>query len=465
MPFYVLPISLAYLAANLSERHTVKVVDCSADQIPEDSEEFRQIIRDFAPDMVGSSATYVTYNYAVMALKTAKAVSPDIITIMGGAHPSIYPDRIITTDREIDYLMCGEAERSFPRFVDALADGTGFEDVAGLVYRRGDDIVKNPLDLNAELDTLRRPDYDVMGLEKYIAHDYSYGGLYGRSAPIWFTRGCPFACTFCSAYLITGKKVRHHSMDYMVEWIDHLYHQYGIRQFAFIDDGLTVFPDIPKQFCRTIIDLRRKGHWAEPIYFTSPNGTRMEKLDDELLRLMKEAGWQGLTIAPESGSRRVLKQIKKSLDPDIVPDVVRRIKAAGLGVRGFFIFGFPGETREDIDETIGLIRRCDFDTFNIGRFLPIPGTPIFNQMVADGEISADHIPGQVFEYVTASEAGLGTYTPATLKDVNLNLLALREQIYLYLRKPSSIVYFARYYGIGRVLSYILFMVRKRFKAA
>ncbi len=461
LPFYILPLSLGYLKSNISDSHMIKILDCSIEGIPCDSLRFRNEIRDFKPDIVGISASMQTYKEGILATKTVKSICPDIITVMGGSHPSIFAEQVMRNDT-VDYLFRGEAELSFSAFIDQLESKNYFSSIKGLVYRKNGSIFKNEINLESDLDKIMIPDYDSIMINEYVKHGYSYGGLYGKSAPIWITRGCPYACSFCSASQLNGKKIRCHSIRYVVDWIDHLYQNFDIRQFAIVDDNFTFYNEYAKDFCRTIINLIREGHFKEKIYFATPNGIRMDRVDDEMLNLMKEAGWQNITVAPESGSRKTLKRMGKNLDPDIVPEVIRRIKAADMDVRAFFLVGYPGETADDVKQTVRLIRKCKIDGLILGRFFPIPGTPIFNELVRDKEIPPDYMSPSIFNFLMPlnNKWPHKIYTPKNLNRLNSFWLFLRESIYIVFRNPYSILFYSRYYGITNLIKKLFLAIKR-----
>lgn len=453
------PLSLGYLKSNLPDKYETRIFDGTFENAPAASQQFQDCVRKFKPDIVGITVYSVTCLEAMKTARVCKEINPDVVTIFGGPHPSTFPD-LTMENPAIDYLFRGEAELSFPAFLNRLASGGSFDGVAGLTYRQDGRLKKNDIWLDDNLDAIRIPDYRALRLDEYIARGYFYGGSYGRTAPIWVTRGCPYRCAYCSASLINGVRVRLHSIDYMVDWIDFLYKESNIRQFTIIDDNFTYHIEFAKEFCRRMIALRESRHFAEKIRFTTPNGIRMERIDDELLALMKRAGWEEVGIAPESGSKRTLKRMRKTVDPDKVPAIVDRIKAAGLAVRGFFIVGYPGETGEDIRATIKLIRTSRFDAILIGRFFPVPGTPVFDELVSCGEIAPDYLPrDQNIPRPFQNEIEEGIYTPrAFKKGLRLFTLVVREHVLLALRNPYSVVFFIRYNGgIVNIIKRLMFV--------
>ena len=459
MPYYVIPLGLGFLKSNLPDCHEVEILDSSIEETPGDSMKFKERVRLFRPDVIGVTTTVSTYEDAIKCIKSAKSVDPSIVTVLGGPYVSLN-DEDVFEEEELDFVIRGEGEISFSKFIDALFGDRDFSSVAGLTYRCDGKVKKTPT-VNEDMDSFNIPDYQFIQLGRYLENSYNYGGYYGASAPIWFTRGCPYGCKFCSAYLMNGKAVRAHSTSYMLDWIEHLYVNFDVRQFSLVDDGFTTYPRTVKEFCQAVIDARRSGRFKERIYFAAPNGFRMERLDDEMLRLMKEAGWEGVTVAPESGSRSVLKLMRKNLNPDIVPDAIDRIKAAGLMVRAFFMLGYPGETKEDVEDTIKLIRKCDFDDVSIGTFVPFQGTPIYNELVESGELKPGHSksgPMGGFSWVLPGlmQDDGNTYRSESSKELNFTYIIIRERLLVFLRKPAAMVHFFKYYGFVRLLKVLTF---------
>lgn len=460
IPAYWFPLAFGYLKSNIPKHHQVKILDCSLAGMLSDSADLTKEIEDFNPDIVAVSTASLTSVEAVNVLKVAKDIKPDVITVFGGSHATNYPDKVMQ-NKFVDYLFRGEADLSFAVFLDQLSLGN-FSLVKGLIYRKDGVLIKNEIENEDDIDKINPPDYHALQLGEYLKRGYNYGGFYGRTAPIWVTRGCPFKCTFCSAPLLNGKTIRAHSTEYIVKWIEHLYHEFDIRQFSIIDDNFTYDIKYAKAFLTEIIRRLENGWFKEKIYFATPNGVRMQFLDDELLALMKKAGWEGLTIAPESGSMKTLRRMKKNLNVKMVPDIVKKIRAAGISVRAFFMVGYPGESVEDVKDTVKLIRSCKFDSIIIGRFVPLPGTPIYDELVELGEIPSDYMPPQTFALFTPFQEKLRhkMYNPPGFENFNLFWMLLREHIFLAFRNPYSIVYFIEYYGITNVVKKMFFLGRQ-----
>lgn len=426
---YVLPLAFGYLKSNIDpNKHEVEIIDCSLHELDADSPVLRQKLIDFNPDLVGVSCWAITYYEAVRILGVVKSINKEIVTVIGGVHATTYPVRTME-NREVDFLFRGESEMSFSVFLDEIANKSSkYEKVLGLTYRSNGLLVENPMERIDDVDEIHWPDYDAIDLEGYIKSGYRLHTKIKRNAPIWVTRGCPYRCTFCTAPLQNGRKVRTHSVEYMVGLVKHLYLEKNIRQLNIIDDNFTFNTEYAKKFCRAMIALN-----LNKLRFNTPNGIRVQRTDKELLNLMREAGWRSLIIAPESGSKKIIKKMKKDIDPDIVPEKVNEIREAGLKCSGFFIIGYPEEEIEDIEATVNLIKKCRFNFFFLNNFQPLPGTPLYDELVQRGEIEDGLMPRNFSD-------GVRSYTPSGLRKVNFPKLVLMLYLKLAIREPSNIPY-------------------------
>lgn len=450
-PIYVMPISLGYLAGNMPEHHEVKVFDNTLSGLKADSFRFRESLSEFNPQVVGISCWSTTYLEGLSIAEIVRSIGPRIITVMGGAHATTYFDKVME-NKTIDFVFRGEAEQSFPVFIEELGKGRpDLEKVFGLVYRDTHGMLKkNEMHREENLDKISIPDYDAVNLEGYLRSGYKFNTKHKLNAPVWVTRGCPYRCGFCTAPLMNGKTVRSHSVEYMVEWVKYLYYKKGIKLINIIDDNFTFYVDYAKNFCRAMIALNIKD-----LYFNTPNGIRVQKSDAELFELMKKAGWENVVIAPESGSPKTLKRMQKDLDPEIIFNKVQEIKDAKLKVHGFFVIGYPGETIEDIKMTEKLLRKCKFNMIFLNNFQPLPGTPIYNELVASGEIKDGLLP-------TNYSGGERVYTPAGLKDFNFPRFVLLNYLNIILRDPGNFFYILSMFDMRILINKIISNLKNMF---
>ena len=224
------------------------------------------------------------------------------------------------------------------------------------------------------------PSWDLLRPDTYPLAPH--GGFFKNYpiAPIIITRGCPFACTYCAGYLVSGKKIRHRSIDKVIEEIEVLYHKYGIREIHIEDDNFTFYHDLVYEFCKKLKEHNLNISW------TCPNGVRLDSLDKELLLTMKEAGLYSISVGIESGSDKILKDMKKNLTKEKIREKIELIKDCGLEVSGFFIIGYPTETKKDIMDTINFAGSLDLKRAGFSLFKPFPGTEATRQLVEKGEL-------------------------------------------------------------------------------
>lgn len=424
---YSLPLGIGYLVANMKgAEHEIRVFDGTLEGKDSASEDYRAFLLGFTPDVVGVSCWSKTFKESLRLLAVAKELLPSAVTVMGGVHPTAYPEKSISHP-QVDYLLCGEGEVTFPEFIDRLDKGRPLFDLPGLTFRALDgSLTRNPVHLEVDLDRLAWPDYDIIRLQDYIEKGYRYFSRKKQNAPIWATRGCPYHCKFCSGPVVNGHKIRSHSTEYLVRWITFLYEKYGIRHINIIDDNFTFHKKYTQDFCHAIMRANLPG-----LQISTANGIRAQRTDYETYTLMKRAGWFMVTVAPESGSPRVLKRMRKALDPGIWPEKIKEIRRAGLKTHAAILIGFPGETEADIAMTAELIRKADFDSIGIQYFQPLPGTPIYDELVAQGEIEDELLPN--------CTTGARQYVTPALKDFNFARFAFRMYLENFLRRPMGTI--------------------------
>lgn len=421
---YSLPLGIGYLIASTDTSiHEIKVFDGTLDNADADSPLFEQFLADFQPEVLGVSCWSKTFKQSVRVLRKTKATLPQCTTVMGGIHPTAYPEKSLE-DLAVDYLLTGECERSFPLFLERMTEQKPLHDVPGIVMRTPEGLHKCPMDRITDLDSIPFPDYRSIRLNDYIDKGYRYFSRKRMNAPIWLTRGCPYHCKFCTAPVINGTKLRMHSADYAVKWIKMLYNEFGIRHINIIDDNFTFHSEYTRTFCNAILKENLEG-----LELSTANGIRAQRTDFETLKLMKMAGWHMVTVAPESGSPSVLKLMRKSLDPSIWPRKVREIHAAGLRCHAAILIGYPGEMPEDIALTEKLIRSANFDSIGIQYFQPLPGTPIYDDLVNAGEIDDELLPNTTTEQ--------RVYVTQGLRDFDFARFAFRMYLFNFLRSPMG----------------------------
>jgi anaerobic magnesium-protoporphyrin IX monomethyl ester cyclase len=369
------PLGLLYLAAAVEKEQLAEVTILDAQWGNISYEDIGRYAASFGADVVGVTTMTTNLVDAWEVLKAVKQYRPEAVTVMGGPHVSQYPEES-TRLASIDYVLVGEAEQTFPSFLQAIQgkqidlnsiSGLHWVDANGSSHSNDNSAYINNLDL------LPFPNRTKLPLEKY-------GTITSRSkiaTSILSSRGCPFRCTFCD---VPRTKVRYRSAVNFVDEIEWCISQ-GIREFHAFDDTFNVSNDRVIEICRELIN--RKIHIA-----WSLRG-RVNVLSDEVARYLKEAGCYRLHLGIESGVPRILDLMKKHINPEKVIQAVAVAKRHGLQVHGFFLIGFPTETIEEINQTITFARQLQLDYTQFSVTTLYPGTEIYRWAMEQGVVQGD----------------------------------------------------------------------------
>ncbi|MEJ2745524.1 MAG: radical SAM protein [bacterium] len=309
-------LGIAYIAAYL-QRHdfSCKIIDCTAEGIAVD--DFRKRVGSILPRFIGITATTPLVVNGLMIARICKAILPDARIVFGGVHPTVMPDEVLR-DECVDYVVRGEGEET----TRELLAGTDPGNILGLSYKLNGEIFHNPdRPLIEDLDSIPPPAYHLLPIEKYRPAVGSYKRLPAMS--IFATRGCPGRCSFC--YRIFGKRVRCRSALRIIEEIEILQRNYGIKEICFYDDTLTLFDNEIKQLCSEIIARRMDLTWS--------CFTRLDYVSEELLCMMKQAGCHLILFGIESGDEQILRNINKKIDLGLAKRVISMARKIGIETR------------------------------------------------------------------------------------------------------------------------------------
>lgn len=376
------PFGLGYLAAAIRKNHDVKILDGIKERLTFAGLE--QILREGFFDVIGIQIFTFQVITAKIYIDLIKKNLPEAKIILGGPHPSCAPDTIFNYFPKADYAFRGEAEIGLSELLDLLSkDGIGRDSlvlVPGLIWKDKEKTIINKLIFVEDLDSLAMPSWDLIRPDNYPLAPH--GGFFKNYpiAPIIITRGCPFSCTYCAGHLVSGKKIRFRSIRNVIEEISLLYHKYGIREIHIEDDNFTFNRDFVLEFCRKLKESKLNISW------TCPNGVRLDTLTKDLLLAMKNAGLYSISVGIESGSEKILKDMKKSLTKEKIKEKLDLIKECGLDASGFFIIGYPTETRDDIMETVDFALELPIKRAGFSLFKPFPGTEITKNLIEKGEL-------------------------------------------------------------------------------
>jgi len=377
------PLGLGYLATALRrEDHQVEILDCLKENIS--GGQYRDYIEKNKPDAVGINSWSSGIKEVKHLLAVTKELDSQIVTIVGGPHPSAAPLEAMEFFQLADYGFKGEAEAGLPLLVNALNNRIkiDFRQIPGLIWRENENWNINEQVFNSDLDSL-----DYMSWDLIKPREYSQPGAItsGDVAPIITTRGCPYLCSFCSPHIIAGRSVRCRSTENIISEIMLLKNKYGMKGIAIMDENFTFYKKHAASLCKGII--REKLNME----FMLPNGIRLDTLDEELLRLMRKAGFSSsVAVGIESGSERILKMIHKHLSKETVREKIRLMIKCGFRPIGYFILGFPTETVDEMYETLRFAKELRLYRAGFSPLLMLPATDIYNKFKKSGALPADY---------------------------------------------------------------------------
>ncbi|MFH0803750.1 MAG: radical SAM protein [Candidatus Tagabacteria bacterium] len=423
------PFSLGYLATAIRKNHDVEILDGIKEKLM--LGKLEKILREKRPDIIGIQVFTFHIILVRQYLNLVKSILPETKIILGGPHPSCAPDTIFDYFPGADYAFKGEAEIGLSELLDLLSKGNVSQDslslVPGLIWRNSGRTIVNEQIFVENLDELGMPSWDLIRPNAYPLAPH--GGFFRNYpiAPIIISRGCPFSCTYCAGHLITGKKIRFRSADNVIEEIKILYHQYGIREIHIEDDNFTFSRNLVMEFCRKLKENNLNISW------TCPNGVRLDTLDKDLLLAMKDVGLYSISVGIESGSERILKDMKKNLTKETIKEKINLIKECGLDVSGFFIIGYPTETKNDIIETIDFAGSLDLKRAGFSLFKPFPGTEITRNLIEKGELKG--ISDEDWARFVLADA---VYAPPGFTREEMKKLRRKALLRFYLRPKIAI---------------------------
>jgi anaerobic magnesium-protoporphyrin IX monomethyl ester cyclase len=387
------PIGLAYLAAMVEAECEVRILDSVVEgyhtEVETDKnriryglthEQIAESIESFKPDLVGVSNCFSSgFREAHAVCQIARSVNPEIVTVIGGPHPSAMPAQVAQQDA-IDFVVIGEGEHTFRDLLRSLGNG-GWTELDGLAWKDGGKVVLRPKTRFIEdLDALPRPARHLLPMQKYFEIGEAFLLTKRKPfTPLNTSRGCVAQCTFCPVHATWGGKWRARSAENVLDEIEHLVNTYGVREIHFDDDNLVLNRKRAVALFQGLIDRKLDVVW------TVPTGLALWAVDDELLALMKRSGCYKLFVAVESGDDHILhKVIRKPLDLKKVKPLVRTMQRLGIEVESFFVVGMPGETRESLKRTFEFARALDTDAAHYFFANPMPGTMLWNECEEKG---------------------------------------------------------------------------------
>jgi radical SAM superfamily enzyme YgiQ (UPF0313 family) len=322
--------------------------------------EIKDCIESYSPEMVGITMVLTaTYKGVENIARIVKEINPNIKVVVGGVFASLYP-KVIESEY-FDYLVRGEGEYVMLDIVN----GVPLENIKGLSYKVDGKIIINedrsPIE---DLDMLPFPN-----IENLVIKIKEVGDNFGILA---CSRGCPMNCIFCSSPRFWHRKVRFRSVENVLDEIEFRYKKHGVRKFYFCDDNINLHKDFIIRLTKGILDRDLKIRWiceAKVGYF-----------DKEMIVAMKKAGCKRVKLGIESGSDRILKLMKKGIAVQQIRDTAKLLHEGGLNFTAYALIGMPTETREEMMETLGLLKEINPKYISLSVATPHIGTELYEMM-------------------------------------------------------------------------------------
>ncbi|MGW0844170.1 B12-binding domain-containing radical SAM protein [Streptomyces sp. NPDC002787] len=418
---YTLPVlGMAYIATYAQQAgFNVGVLDAEAHGLG--IEETAKLVNEAAPRWGAMNLLAPTYE---MSARIAAQLSPDIALMVGGHHAKAMPDRVLADPRmaNLRALVLGEGEL---RVAALLEDEQRRRELPGVLWR--DPLlgtraagIANPKTsaqmLGPDINTLPYVNRVFLPQDPYQAppteldrrlaahHGTDAYRLIARTgrleANIVGSRGCPYDCGFCGAAVSANPdiKIRVRDPENIIGELDRLHDEHGVTAFRFVDD---LFLGARRVIEEQMEAFTRHGIGGRYVWDATGRINVLDRLSDQQLEQLVDNGLREVALGIESGSDRMLEAMDKRINAEMTERVARRLVAYGIGIKGYFILGYPGETQEDLDATVRHVRNlwaiADQNPGDVRasvfEFRPYPGTPVWKELT-----DAGHSPDDLLAY-------------------------------------------------------------------
>ncbi len=373
------PLGLLYVAAYAEdvEGCEVKLLDCDAQGIHHS--DLFEMITAFRPDVVGIQAMTFTLIDAVEVARAAKKAAPDALIVMGGPHPTLYPEETISIP-EVDVIIRGEGEYTFQALLKALQSGRSPASIYGALTKdkntEGYPCLEK-LDYIQDLDELKMPARHLLDLSRYFSSLVAPR----RITTMMSSRGCPGKCVFCDRPQM-GKVFRKRSAESVVKEMTHCVRDLCVKEIIFYDDTFTIDRERVIEICDRITGSGLKVNWDIR--------ARVDTMTPQMISKLRQAGCVRIHYGVETGSPRLQKLIRKNLSLDKVREVFTLTRKAGIETLGYFMIGLPTEGRAEVEETMKMVLSLPMDYAHIATFTPYPGTVIYREALESGFYDRDY---------------------------------------------------------------------------
>ena len=363
------PLGLLYIAAVLEE-NSIDVCLIEARAMGLSHDEVIEEVRKENPDFVGITAITARINSALYLSAKVKEINPDIKVVLGGPHVH-FEHRDVINDPAVDFCVRGEGELTTLELIKTVLENGNLQEVKGITFKEGDEVIVTPdRPYVANLDTLSFPARELL-------QSPVYRGLWteGKTfTPMLATRGCPYLCQFCDAPAIWGRVHRRRSAENVLDELEQVYNEFGVRYVRFVDDLLVANKKWAIELCRGI-----RKRCLNDLSWACDG--RVGLMSYELLEELKKANCKVIFYGIEFGNQRILDFCKKGFTIEQVKETIEMTSKVGVSSYGYFMLGYPTETIETVEDTINLAVELaldyGMDSAGFSIVTPFPGTGLY----------------------------------------------------------------------------------------
>jgi len=368
---------VGYIAEILSQNKiTYDVVDMA---LGYKMRHLKQKILEFRPDLVGFSMMTFGYKKTYELINEIKTLPVKFDVVVGGSHISTEREDVLGECSGIDLGSVLEGEKT----IIELCQGKELSEIKGLIYRDSNRVIyTGNREFETDLDSIPFPKYEKFELNKYLT----------KEIPLVTSRGCPFDCIFCAVETAVGRKFRARSQKYVVDEIS-CWVKRGYSRFTVIDDNFTLLKNRVYGICE---ELERRN--LTNLSLRLGNGVRADKLDYDLLKRMKEVGFWHIVISAEAGNNRILKNLNKRETIEEIKQAVKNACDVGFDVTLNFLVGSPGETWNDIEDSVKLALEFPVFEARFHNLIPFSKTKLFEWIRKNGHFVES--PSKYLNYVS-----------------------------------------------------------------
>jgi len=366
------PLGISYIAAVLEQNnYSVIILDCKALNLT--SDEIRMFINKSKPDIIGITAMSSTLIGALEVAKIAK--ESGAIVVIGGAQLAAYPIETLSYDF-IDYGIIGEGEYSMLELVQAIENKTDVSSIKGLAYKNNGLVIVNGERIVEDLDSMPFPARHLLPMDKYhcVITETPFTTMIS-------SRGCPSKCGFCFKQP-SDKKIRFRNPIKIVDEMEELILKYHVKEIMFYDDSIAIKRNHIVGICEEIIKRKLSIKWESP--------ARIDNMDEELLKLMKESGCIRIRYGVESGNENILKLMHKGVSLDKIREVFKLTKKIGIETFAYFIIGYATESPFTVRDSIDFAKELDPDWVMFTIATPYPHTDLYELANKENFITGDY---------------------------------------------------------------------------